>query len=395
MTNSPTIELPPAAGQPPPGPPPRHHRPRWIAWAAALTAFALVLSLTLYLVLHDSTAQPAAAGPSTSPAPTAGAPAVISPSATPGTSASSAPAHPAPDGAIAADVLKNATLAIPPWPSDNMPGPSGRVTFTNGVAEVPAGLDFPSTRHMVIERVLYGDVDRDGAAETLAALGLYVQGGSQQLIAFDRDSAGRIITLGTVLSTTGPLRSFTTNTIRIETNGTITVQVGDYAGCCGDATPTLRQWRSYGWDGRTFRQVGGPSAFPVNPAVTETAISTGRLVLGPAINGTRHGTLTVTVSYLYGARPDHLSIGFEPANLQPDGTAWRHARPWFRGFAVDVPAPGAVGSATYTFAFSQTGTSGTGTGLSVSLFGSDKQDHQLSDANPLNNTTSVTVRTAD
>jgi hypothetical protein len=54
----------------------------------------------------------------------------------------------------------------------------------------------------------------------------------------------------------------------------------------------LWQWRSYGWSGQGFGQVGGPSAFPVNPSVTETVLAAGELVLGPAIDGVRHGTLT-------------------------------------------------------------------------------------------------------
>ena len=397
MTNSPTIELPPTAGPPPPGPPPTHRRRWWIGWVAGLTACAVVLSLGLYFALRDNTTTPTAAGPSATPTPTAGAP-----TASPGATASSAPgnalsgpAHPAPDGRIALDVLKNTTLVIPPWPTDNMPGPSGPIKFTDGTAEVPAGTDFPSIRHMTIDQVLYGDVDRDGAEETIAAIGLYVQGGSQQLVAFDRDASGRIITLGAVVATTAALRAINVDNLGIASNGVITAQVGDYAACCGDATPTQHQWRSYSWTGRAFQQVGGPTAFPVNPAVTETAISAGDLAFGPATNGVRRGTLTVTVSYLYGAVPDRLSIGFETTpDIRRDGTAWPPVRTWFQGFAVDVGAPRAGGSITYTFAFSRTPVGDTSSGVAVTLFGSTRQGTQLSESNPLNNRASVNISTA-
>lgn len=398
MTNAPTIELPPTAGQPPTGPP-KHRRRRWTIWAAALSAFAVALSLSLYFVLRDNTAQPTAAGPSATPSPTASTPAAVpsnSASATASTvpSTAASPANPAPDGRIALDVLKNATLVIPPWPADNVPGPSGPIKFTNGVAEVPAGSDFPSIRHMTIDQVRYGDVDRDGAAETVAAIGLYVQGGSQQLVAFDRDASGRIVTLGSVLSTTGAVRSIDVNNFRVDSNGVITGQVGDYAACCGDRTPTQHQWRSYAWTGNAFRQVGGPTAFPVNPAVAETAIRTSDLVLGPATNGVRLGTLTVKVSYSYGAVPDHLSIGFTlTSDLRRDGTAWPPTRTWFQGFAVDVRTPAAGTSATYTFAFSQTPVSGTSPGGSITLFGSTRQGTQLSESNLFNNLASINVRT--
>lgn len=393
MTNTPITEPPPTAGQSPPGPPSHHRRQRWIGWAAASTALVLAISLSLYFTLRGNTAPPSAANPATSPTPTASAPAasapaVILPTTSPTTSTSSTPANPAPDGRIPADVLNNATLLIPPWPVAGTP--SGPITFTNGVFKDPGG---NGTKDIHIGRIVYGDVDRDGATETVALISPVYAGGNQQLLAFDRDRAGHIVTLGTVLSTNGPLRIIDPQTYRIESNGVITARVGDYARCCGDQTPQLWQWRSYGWNGHGFRQVAGPTAFPVNPAVTETAVTTGDLVLGPATAGTRHGTLTITARYLYGAAPDHLIITFSMSpDIHPYGT-WPPTDTWHGQIAVNLPAPTAETPATYSFAFSQTPTSATSPGMSVTITGIDKKGNQLSDADPSNNMSTVRIRT--
>src|SRR5690349_1409747 len=106
-------------------------------------------------------------------------------------------------------------------------------------------------------------------------------------------------------------------------SGQIAVKVGDFQRCCGDETPQLWQTRTYGWSGHDFRQTGGPTAFPVNTSVTETGLTVSELVLGPATNGIRHGTLTVTVTYLRGAKPAHLVLNIGPPDgLQRDGNAW-------------------------------------------------------------------------
>lgn len=47
----------------------------------------------------------------------------------------------------------------------------------------------------------------------------------------------RIVTLGTVVATTGPVRDIRADTARVSSSGTVSVLVGDYQSCCGDETP--------------------------------------------------------------------------------------------------------------------------------------------------------------
>jgi hypothetical protein len=108
--------------------------------------------------------------------------------------------------------------------------------------------------------------------------------------------------------------------------------------------------REYGWNGQQFRQVGGPTAFPLNPAVTDTTVSTGDLVFGPPAGGIRRGTLTVTVRHLRGTLPHHLVLYMSPApGIEPDGTAWPPVRPDdpLASIVLDLPAP-ATGAARAT-----------------------------------------------
>jgi hypothetical protein len=345
---------------------------------------------SLYFALHTDSSRPAATAPSTSPRPAA----TNTPGARrSGTTAPATPVNRAPDGRIAPAALKNMTLRIPAWPTDNLPGLSGDVKFSNGHVTIPPDPAYPTGRQMAIGRIAYADVDRDGAQETVAVIGTYLQSGSEQLVAFDRDSAGRVVTLGAVTATTGEVRAIDQSSFSISPNGEVRVRVADYAGCCGDPTPTQWQWRTYRWvDGRFYR-VGEPVSFPNNPSVTETGATTGDLALGPAIDGVRHGTLTVTVAYLYGTVPDHLSIRFYPADLQRDGTAWPPTYAVTNGYAVDVPTPAIGTTATYTFAFSQSANS-TGKDLRLQVGGSNKQDTALlSESNPYNSFLNINIRT--
>lgn len=267
--------------------------------------------------------------------------------------------------------------------------------FTNGGVTIPPDSTHLSVLHISIDHIVYDDVDRDGAQETVAALFAGSQSGNQQLVAFDRDRSGRIITLGTVLATTGPIRQIARTTYSVQPNGAVNARVGDYAGCCGDETPVLWQWRSYAWNGHSFHQVGGPTMFPVNPNVTETTVTTGDLVFGPAPDGIRHGTLSVTVSYLSGAIPDHLSIVFSlgtPGNVQLDGAASPPTHPATGGgTAVDVPTPAPGVARAYTFAFSRPANS-TDTEFGVYVSGITAQGVRLGEVTESNNGVIVTPR---
>jgi hypothetical protein len=380
-----------------PGPPPRDHGHTWrLAAIAALTALIILLPLAAYLVLRGDSrsSQPSGSAAPSSPA----APSV----ATPSPSSPEPSASRAPDGRISLKTLGNAALTIPAWPTDNVRGPSGRLQFHNGTVRIRNGGRLetgkpPTGSEIVLLDVTYGDVDRDGAAETVAEFGCVIQGGSKQLVAFDRDTAGHIVTIGQIVATTGEIRDIATGNTRVGNDGVITARVGDFQRCCDDQTPQVWQNRGYQRRDGKFEQVGGPARMSANPYVTETSATAGELVLGPATGGYRYGTLTVTVTNSWGARPAHFLLTFDlSGGLEPTGTAWPPVTGAPGGSSIDVrlAPPPAGGSARYTFAFRRpAGT--TGGRLVLGSGGANSKNTQIGEANPWNNGTVVPIRTAD
>jgi hypothetical protein len=352
----------------------------------------VLVPLALYVLLRGNGPEqagnpPPATGPTaTGPTATATASPAPAPTATGG--------EPAPDGRIPLATLKNSTIDVPPWPADNLGGLSGPLTFVDGQVLSPPDATFPFERYIVILDATYADLDGDGAQETLADIGCVVQGGSAQIVALDRDTAGRIVTLGTVVATTGDVRTIDNTSVRVDQNGTVFARVADYQRGCGDETPMLWQTRGYAWTGSKFHQAAGPASFPVNPSVTETGVTAGELVFGPAVSGTRHSTLTVTVAYLRGAKPDHLRLVFStPPGVQQDGSAWPPTGTDNTGtFFVELPTPAQGASAVYTFAFSRPEPNTDGD-FHVALRGITRTGGTLSESNPYNNGPAVTVRT--
>lgn len=380
-------DLPPL-GEPPPEEPDRHRHRAQLAIAAIIV---LVLALPIALWLLRRGGEPVATPPAPTTAPSAtAAPSGTGASATPSTTAT----VPAPDGRIAADTLKNATLEIPAWPADNLTGPSGRIKFTDGEAILPPSSASAAPARLAIYDLVYGDVDRDGAQETVAMIFCGYQGGSAQLVVFDRTVSGSIVTMGRVVATTGEIR--TLQPLRVLADGTVEVKVSDYQRCCGDETPQLFQTRGYRWNGSAFVQSTGPAKFPVNQAVTETAVASSELVLGPAANGVRRGVVTVRVSYTRGAAPATIRLTFYGMKgLQRDGTAW----PPVRGdtpdsFSVDIAAPALGRTTSYTFAFSAAAGPVPET-FEITGFGVDGKGNGIGESNPYNNDVSVTVRVAN
>lgn len=385
MSDQPTVRFPTTPE------PPRNHRHAWrIALIAALSVLAVLLPLATYLVMRGEKGEPRPAAPVPGP-PSPGV-------STPGSPPASSPARRAPDGHLPLATLKEATLTIPPWPADNFRGPSGRLRFHDGQVEIAgSGQETPPTgMQIVILSVSYGDVDRDGRDETLAEIGCLIENGSKQVVAFDRDTTGRIITLGTVVATTGEIREIETGSTRVGSDGVVTVRVGDYQVCCDDRTPQTWQRRGYHWRHGRFAQCSGPTRMGANPAVTETTVSAGELILGPVVDGYRYGTLPVTVRHRWGARPATVRITFllAPGGLERAGTAWPPVTAEDSGFSVDVPAPAARSAALRTFAFRRAAT-GSGRTLDVGITGLSRSGNRLSEAVVWNNGVTATIRTAD
>ncbi|GAB3860406.1 hypothetical protein ACFPIJ_27760 [Dactylosporangium cerinum] len=145
-----------------------------------------------------------------------------------------------------------------------------------------------------VTKVVHTNLDADPALET-AALILCRLGETpeSQVIAFDRDASGAIVTLGTVISE-GPRANVRDITAR--DGGGVVADVSDTIACCGSSPDDERhQQREYGWDGTKFRQLAGPTAFGDPARVTDLRITVTAVTLGPVTDGRRTGTATVTV----------------------------------------------------------------------------------------------------
>jgi hypothetical protein len=113
------------------------------------------------------------------------------------------------------------------------------------------------------------------------------------VLAFTRDEQGGVRLLGTVLPADAVPQ---VKAIATTPRGYVRVQVADFPGEVGQPEPFAQtQWRTYGWADGQFTQVEGATSFPVNPKVTDLAVSATNLVFDPPSGGQRSGTMTVTV----------------------------------------------------------------------------------------------------
>ncbi|MFC4065790.1 hypothetical protein [Actinoplanes subglobosus] len=283
-----------------------------------------------------------------------------------------AQASPPPDGRISLAALRDATLDVPRWPADGLLCPSGRVRFRDGEAavtpsDVPDGRP-PAGQSLTILAAAHGDIDNDGADETVALLGCMIEGGTKQIVAYDRDRDGRIVSRGRVTATTGQVRDIRDDSLRIRRSGMVTARLADYQRCCADTTPQTWQTRGYALRAGRFIQVSGPSRMPLNPSVTAIRVTTGDLTLGPPNGGYRYGSVEVTVTHRWGSRPKSVVLQFLPPDgLERTGDRWPPVTTAADSFEVRVAAPAAGRSVTHRFEFRRPAGSPAGGDLAVDL----------------------------
>jgi hypothetical protein len=381
-------------GPPPPGGPPGqgdegpgHRRSRWI-WllVAGVGALVLLVPLVTYALLGTGSDGEASAGssPPTQPVPTQPASTVPAPTES-GATPSAKPK--VPDGRIPMVVLRNATLDIPAWPPDALNGPSGRVKFADGQSEEQASTGY---RMYLADRLAYGDVDRDGAQETVIRVGFGGEGQSLQVLALDRDINRTIVTIGRVLATTGPIKVIDED-VAVTAGGQVRIRVGDFQACCGQDPIAQWQTRVYARRSGRFVQVGGPTAFPQNPRMTELSVAANDVVLGVPVKGVRHGALAVTVHAVKPVRPDHLRFVIAlPDDVIREGVAWAGARVEAPGngyvqVVLDLPAPATGQSRTYTFGVGRAADASGGNTISVFVSGRTALDQDLVEGDSDNN----------
>lgn len=258
---------------------------------AVVTAAAVVLAVAIPVGANAAlnrrpdprpgpaqTATPTPSETSASPTPTPPAPSTASPTLA------------APDGRITRSQLLAARIDLPDW----RPGP----VCTAGPTRV-AGT-YRNEGDVLLDGLAYGDVDGDGAVETVALLRcLIFQSGPSQVVVLDRDSDGRIVVLDQVTrsETPGPQWLLA---VQVTGQGTVRVEMADIGPGGGWSLDwSQRQWRGYRWTGKGFTQVDGPTSFGPNRHLVDLTVTAGDVAWGPKdADGIRTGTSTVTVRNL-------------------------------------------------------------------------------------------------
>ncbi|TNH23529.1 hypothetical protein FHG89_26910 [Micromonospora orduensis] len=282
---------------------------------AANTAAALALfggSAVGYAAMNGPEHRPGPVDPtpSVSVAPTPSDPASPTPSPA---ATSGGPASTAPNGRFSRAQLLGATVTLPAWRAG--PGcPTSAVRISGDDRE---GVNW-------LIALEHGDVDGDGAVETVALVQCVLgTRGPMQVVAFDRDEEGKVVTLGRVVATTidKPQWLFALDVVD---DGTVRVQVGDIAP--GGGWPgewSQRQWRGYRWKDLAFAQVSGPTSFGPNPHSADLAVTATALVLGTADDGSRTGTTTVRIRNKGAAAVPRVELRLNlPSTVRPDVDGW-------------------------------------------------------------------------
>ncbi len=320
-------------------------RRRVTVTAAGALALALVAGpVAGYAALNRDHAAPPAPADSVEP----NLPPTPAPSETPATM----PAPP--DGWIERADLLAARVDLPSWPPHI---PESCTTDSVRLRE-------PQKEYLpeLWGDLRYGDLDGDGATETVALVACrYGEALAKQVVAFDRDKKGRIVTMGRIAGTReepddiADLLADITD-FMVEADGQVRVQVADLQPCCGTPSYWKRtQWRTYGWDGTRFTQTDGPTKWGPDPRLTDLRVTAGPLTLGPPDGtGWRAGTVKVTVSNR--GPTDVARLGLYELNHvgEPDGGDWDRCEP-ARGRSdwppCMLPGLAAGKEVSYTFRF--------------------------------------------
>ncbi|MGC4767816.1 hypothetical protein ACLQ25_02380 [Micromonospora sp. DT44] len=320
----------------------RRRRTRIVAVAAAAVVLVLAPVVANAALKGDRTPPVPAESADPTPPPTSAPP--PTPSATPSPDSTPSAESDAPDGRISRTQLLAARLDLPDWPQ-YVPSTctTSDVRLVTRAIEtwVPLLPDGP---------VSHADLDGDGAQETVALIACrFGEALAKQVVAFDRDDNGRIVTLGRVVRTTDEIEDILGFTV--STAGAVQVRVADLQPCCD--TPAYwpqEQRRTYRFQGGRFIQTDGPTKFGKDPRLTDLRVTmTHTLVDAP---GGRKLTTVFTVTNAGSVDAAQLEFrGFDVG--EPAGGDWPRCDPEGASQEVNrvcvLPGVPAGESRRYTF----------------------------------------------
>ncbi|MFI5925892.1 hypothetical protein ACIA3K_07875 [Micromonospora sp. NPDC051543] len=194
----------------------------------------------------------------------------------------------APDGRISRAQLLAARVDLPTWPQT---APSTCITTNVRLATTSNKSFVPLLTDLSVD---HADLDGDGAQETVAVVACrYGEALAKQVVAFDRDDDGRIVTLGRVVRTTDGVEDILGVTLTAA--GLVDVRVADLQPCCD--TPEYwkqEQTRTYRFKGGRFVQTDGPTKFGKDPRLTDLRLSMTHTLVN--VTGGRELTIVLTVT---------------------------------------------------------------------------------------------------
>jgi hypothetical protein len=241
--------------------------------------------------------------------------------------------------------LADATLDLPSWGADLSWCPHGRVSLRGGTIAWTWPAGSPVGSALAVKSAVV-DLDRDGYADLVAIFGCGTSGpGAELAVGFRRAADGSIQTMGTVAGHVHEIPD-----LRPGPDGTVDLQASGLGSPVDvPGLPQVLQWRTYHWTGHRFAQSAGPTSFTVSRPELSATVSD--LVFGPAICGTRTGTLAVSV-HNGGTAPvadAAVVYGFALAQqVTPDCGRWTIDGPPSGACPQPSIAPGATGTLTLT-----------------------------------------------
>lgn len=335
-----------------------------------LTALAIGVPVAVYAMNdRDTPKDPVHSGASVNP--TASPRAASEPTVAP---------SPGPSG-ISRELLQLSTITIPAWKLDDpaLRCQEGAVKLTTATKDGVSGVQ-------ILANVVDANLDADPALEAAAILEcLAGPGAPRQVVAFERDSAGRIITLGQVMK--GYPASLTQRTAA---GGGVMVDLLNLVACCDTSHEMeLHQQRGYAWNGKAFVQIDGPQSFGPHPHVTDLKISATGLTFGAVTNGKRTGTMKVTVRNVGNIASNRFELKVAGTVTACAGS--RCYNPGQGGFPI-IDGIAAGKSVTYTVKVVVLATDIVGAEVTVVVTAMGVKDHAyMADLNPTDNTAKAAV----